>query len=65
MSPKASSFRYVTESIFVHFFLLCGHLITMSNADIGETMPREIDCWACAAEESGPQPGARCTGDFA
>ena len=48
--------RSVTESIFVHFFLPCGHLITMSKADISETMPREIDCWGCAAEESGPEP---------
>jgi hypothetical protein len=47
--------RSVTESSWVHFYLPCGHLITMPKADIGETMPREIDCWACAAEESGPE----------
>ena len=44
--------RTVRESVFVHFYLVCGHMITMTNDDIKETSPISIECWACEEEEA-------------
>jgi hypothetical protein len=44
--------RTVRENVFVHFYLVCGHMITMTNADIKETSPISIECWACEEEEA-------------
>jgi hypothetical protein len=44
--------RSVPESAFVHFYLACGHLITMARGDLGTELPSVLDCWACAAERS-------------
>jgi hypothetical protein len=45
--------RSVSESAFVHFYLACGHLITIARGDLGTELPSVLDCWACAAERSG------------
>jgi hypothetical protein len=42
--------RTVREIPFVHFYLICGHMITMTNEDIKETSPISIECWACEEE---------------
>ena len=42
--------RAVRESVFVHLYLVCGHMITMTNEDIKETSPISIECWACKDE---------------
>ena len=44
--------RTVREGVFVHFYLVCGHMITMTNDDIKETSPISIECWACEEEEA-------------
>ena len=44
--------RTVRESVFLHFYLVCGHMITMTNEDIEETAPISIECWACEEEEA-------------
>jgi hypothetical protein len=49
--------RTVRESIFVHFYLVCGHMITMINEEIKETSPIVIECWACEEEETNKTTG--------
>jgi hypothetical protein len=44
--------RSVTDELFVHFYLACGHLITIPKGEITGTLPRTIECWACAAESN-------------
>ena len=44
--------RTVRDGVFVHFYLVCGHMITMTNGDIKETSPISIECWACEEEEA-------------
>ncbi len=44
--------RTVRNSVFVHFYLVCGHMITMTNEDVKETLPISIECWACEEEEA-------------
>lgn len=39
--------RIAEESSFVHFYLACGHLITIGKADLKGARPHEMDCWAC------------------
>ena len=61
--PEASSdpkhiqpvMRSVADGIFIHFYLACGHLITISKSDVGERSPSTIECWACA-ENGNPNP---------
>jgi hypothetical protein len=45
--------RSVSDSALVHFYLTCGHLITIARGDLGTELPSIVDCWACAAERSG------------
>ena len=46
--------RSVTDGIFVHFYLACGHLITIPTGDLAERLPRTLECWACASESEDP-----------
>jgi len=39
--------RTVRESILVHFYLACGHTITMRKEDLNESSPSSIECWGC------------------
>ncbi|MGO9515557.1 MAG: hypothetical protein ACLPND_00780 [Candidatus Korobacteraceae bacterium] len=50
--PKAvqAVVRVVTENTFVHFYLACGHLITMEKAELKGASPSQITCWACVQE---------------
>ena len=43
--------RLVSETTFVHFYLACGHLITVSKSGLEGAWPREMECWACAMEK--------------
>jgi hypothetical protein len=45
--------RSISESAFIHFYLACGHLVTVARGDLGTELPSVLDCWACAAERSG------------
>jgi hypothetical protein len=49
--------RTVRESVFVHFYLVCGHMITMNKEDVKETSPISIECWACEKEEANKGRG--------
>ena len=42
--------RTVRDSPFVHFYLECGHLITMTEQDLKEGLPSSMECWACEGE---------------
>ena len=50
--PKAVQpvVRVVTENSFVHFYLACGHLITMEKGDMKGALPVQMNCWACQRE---------------
>jgi hypothetical protein len=39
--------REAQEGILVHFYLACGHMITMRKEDLEESSPSSIECWAC------------------
>jgi hypothetical protein len=43
--------RSVSETTFVHFYLACGHLITVSRNELEGAPPSKMDCWACAADK--------------
>ena len=32
---------------FVHFYLACGHLITVNKNDLRNKHPEQMECWAC------------------
>jgi hypothetical protein len=51
-NPKImqSIVRMVRDHSFVHFYLVCGHMITMTDEDLKETPPTSIECWACEEE---------------
>lgn len=41
----------VRDVPFVHFYLACGHLITMTDDELqGKEWPSAIECWACEGE---------------
>jgi len=42
--------RVVTENSFVHFYLACGHLITIEKGELKGPLPAQIRCWACVQE---------------
>jgi hypothetical protein len=42
--------RTVQESIWVHCYLSCGHMITVHKQDLKESSPHSIECWACEEE---------------
>jgi hypothetical protein len=43
--------RTVQESPLVHFYLACGHVITVHQQDLKESSPHPlIECWACEEE---------------
>jgi hypothetical protein len=46
--------RTVQESIFVHCYLACGHLITVHKTDFKEPFPTSLECWACEEEKDLP-----------
>jgi len=41
--------RLEEESGFVHFYLACGHLITIGKGNL-KSQPAQMECWACAKE---------------
>jgi hypothetical protein len=48
--------RTVRESPFVHFYLTCGHLITVAEEDLKEKSLAWIECWACEEEADPTAP---------
>ena len=42
--------RTVEEGMLLHFYLSCGHIITMHKADIKKSPAPTIECWACEEE---------------
>ena len=42
--------RRVQESLLVHFYLACGHMITMNGGELKAAFPSSIECWACEEE---------------
>jgi len=54
--PKAlqTVVRVVTENSFVHFYLSCGHLITMEKGELKGPLPAQMSCWACLQEREKP-----------
>jgi hypothetical protein len=43
--------RRVQERAFVHFYLACGHMITMRKEKLVEgSFPSLVECWACENE---------------
>jgi hypothetical protein len=34
----------------VHFYLACGHLITMEKGELKGASPAQMKCWACVRE---------------
>jgi hypothetical protein len=42
--------RTVRESPFVHFYLACGHMITLHEENPTEKPASSIECWACEEE---------------
>jgi hypothetical protein len=43
--------RTVLESPFVHFYLVCGHMITLHPENPTEKPDSSIECWACEASK--------------
>lgn len=41
----------VTEEPLVHFYLACGHLLTIAKRDLKGAQPKEMECWACARKK--------------
>jgi hypothetical protein len=39
--------RTVRESPFVHFYLACGHMITLQQENPTEKPASSLECWAC------------------
>jgi len=39
--------RTVKEGTFIHFYLACGHLITVQKDDLTGDLPTKMECWAC------------------
>jgi len=54
MAAKQKIMRRVVRTVglspFVHFYLACGHMITMREEDLEENSPSSIECWACEEE---------------
>jgi len=42
--------RTVRESIWLHCYLACGHMITLHQENPTEKPPSSIECWACEEE---------------
>lgn len=43
--------RVVEEATFTHFYLSCGHLITVQKGELKGERPKQMECWACALEK--------------
>ena len=43
--------RTVLEGPFVHFYLACGHMITLYQENPTEKPASSIECWACEASK--------------
>lgn len=48
-NPKIvrSVVRTVKEGTFIHFYLACGHLISVQKDDLKGDLPTKMECWAC------------------
>ena len=44
--------RVVGEGNLVHFYLACGHVITIEKRDLKGERPKQMECWACALWKS-------------
>ncbi|MFZ0704561.1 MAG: hypothetical protein WAM71_03075 [Candidatus Korobacteraceae bacterium] len=51
VSTSQRVLRSVAETTFVHFYLACGHLITISKSELEGALPGEMKCWACAVDK--------------
>jgi hypothetical protein len=40
--------RVAEELHFVHFYLACGHMITVNKHDARNKHPELMECWACS-----------------
>jgi hypothetical protein len=46
--------RTLRESVWVHCYLACGHMITVHPEDLKESSsPSMVECWACEEESKG------------
>lgn len=43
--------RVAEETSFVHFYLACGHLVTIKKGDLPDKQPQKLECWACSTEQ--------------
>jgi len=48
--------RMVQESPLVHFYLACGHMITLLQENPTEKLASSIECWACEEESKNGLP---------
>ena len=39
--------RTMSEGTLIHFYLACGHLITVQKDDLKGDLPANMACWAC------------------
>ena len=47
----------VRESIWLHCYLACGHMITLRREDLEKSLsPSPIECWACEEEAKSGLP---------
>jgi hypothetical protein len=48
---------HVTEETnFAHLYLSCGHLLTVKKGDLKGERPKQMECWACAAQKGKSDP---------
>lgn len=45
MQPVVRTER--VSAFFVHYYLACGHMVTMRKEDLKESSLSSIQCWAC------------------
>jgi hypothetical protein len=43
--------RVAEEPSFLHFYLACGHLVTVKKGDLRNKQPQEMECWACSTQQ--------------
>ena len=43
--------RVAEELNFIHFYLACGHLVTIKKTDLPNKQLTEVECWACSTEQ--------------
>ncbi len=48
--------RTVRESIWLHCYLACGHMLTLHEDNPAEKSVSSIECWACEEESKKGLP---------